>query len=61
MELEDKVIIITGAASGIGREMTRRFTAEGARQLVIADMNEDGLQAVADETGAHPIVTNVAS
>ena len=61
MELEDKVIIITGAASGIGREMTRRFTAEGARQLVIADMNADGLQAVADETGAHPIVTNVAS
>ena len=61
MELKDKVIVITGAASGIGREMARRFKAEGARQLVIADMNPDGLNAVAEETGAHAIVTNVAS
>ena len=61
MELKDEVIVITGAASGIGREMARRFKAEGARQLVIADMNPDGLNAVAEETGAHAIVTNVAS
>ena len=61
MEIKDKVIVITGAASGIGREMARRFKAEGARQLVIADMNPDGLNAVAEETGAHAIVTNVAS
>ncbi|SVB91946.1 uncharacterized protein METZ01_LOCUS244800, partial [marine metagenome] len=61
MELKDKVIVITGAASGIGREMARRFKAEGARQLVIADMNPDGLNEVAEETGARAIVTNVAS
>lgn len=60
MEIKDKVIVITGAASGIGRAMARRFKAEGARQLVIADLNADGLQEVADEVGAHAIPTNVA-
>lgn len=60
MEIKDKVIVITGAASGIGRAMAQRFNAEGAKQLVIADMNEDGLNAVAGETGALAVPTNVS-
>lgn len=60
MEIRDKVIVITGGASGIGRAMARRFTAEGASQVVIADLNADGLNAVADEIGARAIPTNVA-
>ena len=60
MEIKDKIIIITGAASGIGRAMARRFTAEGAKQLIIADLNAGGLQEVAEEIGAHAIPTNVA-
>ena len=60
MELYDKVIVVTGAASGIGREMARRFKEEGARQIVIADLNPDGLKEVAEETGARAIVTNVS-
>ena len=60
MEVKDKIIIITGAASGIGRAMARRFTAEGAKQLIIADLNADGLREVAEEIGAHAIPTNVA-
>ncbi len=60
MEVKDKIIIITGAASGIGRAMARRFTAEGAKQLIVADLNADGLQEVAEEIGAHAIPTNVA-
>ena len=60
MEIKDKVVVITGAASGIGRAMARRFRDEGAKQLVIADMNADGLNTVAQETGAHAIVTNVS-
>ncbi|MBT4162385.1 MAG: SDR family NAD(P)-dependent oxidoreductase, partial [Gammaproteobacteria bacterium] len=61
MELKDKVIVITGGASGIGRAMARRFTDEGAKQIVIADLNADGLNEVADEIGAHAIPTNVAN
>ena len=60
MEIKDKTIVITGGASGIGRAMARRFTNEGAKQIVIADLNADGLQVVADEIGARAIPTNVS-
>ena len=42
MELKDKIIVVTGGASGIGREMCRRFTQEGAKKVVVADLNGDG-------------------
>ena len=48
MLLEDRVAIITGAASGIGRAMARRFAKEGAK-LVLADLQEERLNKVADE------------
>jgi NAD(P)-dependent dehydrogenase (short-subunit alcohol dehydrogenase family) len=49
MELKGSVIVVTGGASGIGRALCRRFAAEGARGVVVADMNEQGAQAVAAE------------
>ena len=52
MELKDKIIVVTGGASGIGREMCRRFTREGARKVVVADLNGDGAKAVASEIGS---------
>ncbi len=61
MEIKDKVCVITGGASGIGRAMAHRFTEEGAKQVVIADLNEDGLNQVANEIGARAITTNVSS
>lgn len=60
MKLKDKVIVVTGGASGIGRAMATRFLNEGARQVVIADLNEEGLKAVADEIGARAITTDVS-
>ena len=60
MEIRDKVIVITGGASGIGRAMARRFTSEGAKQIVLADLNVDGLEAVAQEVGAQAIPCNVS-
>ncbi|MFK7893901.1 MAG: SDR family oxidoreductase [Granulosicoccus sp.] len=50
MRLENKTALVTGAASGFGREIARRFVAEGAR-VVIADINADGAAAVAGEIG----------
>ena len=61
MQLKDKVAVVTGGASGIGRAMAKRFIAEGARQVVIADINEAQLLQVADEIGARAIQTYVAN
>ncbi len=48
MEVQDKTIVVTGGASGIGRAMCERFAAEGARQVVVADLDGDGAEAVAE-------------
>jgi NAD(P)-dependent dehydrogenase (short-subunit alcohol dehydrogenase family) len=49
MELKDKVVAITGAASGIGRAMAHRFADEGARGVAVSDIDADGAAAVAAE------------
>ena len=43
MELSNKTVVVTGAASGIGRAMAARFVAEGARTVVCADRDGDGV------------------
>jgi NAD(P)-dependent dehydrogenase (short-subunit alcohol dehydrogenase family) len=53
MRLEDKVALITGAASGMGASMARIFAREGAK-VVVADMlEEEGRAVVADITRAN--------
>jgi 3-oxoacyl-[acyl-carrier protein] reductase len=51
MRLQDRVAIVTGAASGFGAEIARQYAAEGAR-VVLADLNDGGAKAVAAECGA---------
>lgn len=51
MEVKDKVVIVTGGASGIGAAMSRRFAAQGAAAVAIADLSVDRAQAVAAELG----------
>jgi NAD(P)-dependent dehydrogenase (short-subunit alcohol dehydrogenase family) len=51
MELSGKVAVVTGAGSGIGRALVRRFAADGARGLVAADLNAAGVEALAAELG----------
>src|SRR5581483_12273607 len=49
--LDGKVALITGGASGIGREIARRYVAEGAR-VVLADRNAAMLAEAEKELGA---------
>lgn len=51
MEVKNAVIVVTGGASGIGRAMARRFAADGAGTVVVADLNGEGAAAVAEEIG----------
>lgn len=49
MRVNDKIVVVTGGASGIGRAMARRFKAEGATKVIVADLDADGAAAVAQE------------
>jgi NAD(P)-dependent dehydrogenase (short-subunit alcohol dehydrogenase family) len=57
--LDNKVAIITGAASGIGRATALRFGAEGAK-VVVADLDENAGSALASEIGGTFVKVNVA-
>lgn len=60
MQLKDKIIVITGAASGIGRAMAHRFAKEGAKRIVCADRNGMGARVVAAEVDGVAYETDVA-
>ncbi|OBK97205.1 oxidoreductase [Mycobacterium asiaticum] len=53
-ELVDKVAVVTGAASGLGRGIAQRFAAEGAR-VVIADVETEGGQTLAETLGPNAV------
>src|SRR5690348_18468845 len=53
MDLTEKVVVVTGGASGIGRALARRFADEGARGVAVADIDADGARAVAEQISAN--------
>ena len=61
MELTDRHVVVTGGAGGIGSAVARRFAAEGARAVVVADVDEAGARAVAEQIGHHAAHVDVRS
>ena len=60
MKLNDRIIVVTGAASGIGRAMAQRFAAEGAKLVVCADRDEAGAKETAAGIGGVAFKVDVA-
>ena len=51
MEIKDRIAIITGGGGGIGSATARKWVSEGARQVVVADYNEEAALLVAEQLG----------
>ena len=60
MEVKNKIAVITGGASGIGAALARRFHAEGAKAVAVADLQIERLQEVAKSIGGLAVPCNVA-
>lgn len=59
MDLANRVCVVTGGAGGIGAALARRFVAEGAAVVVVADLDEEQTAAVTEETGCVGIPCDV--
>src|SRR3974377_1759523 len=60
MKLTGKVAVVTGGAQGIGAALCERFACEGAKAVVVADLNEAGAAAVAAGIGGTAMPCDVA-
>lgn len=58
MRLENKVALITGSASGIGKKIAQTFANSGAK-VIIADMNLDAAQSAAQEIGKQALAVSM--
>jgi NAD(P)-dependent dehydrogenase (short-subunit alcohol dehydrogenase family) len=59
MELRDKVVVITGGTGGIGQAMAKAFKAEGARAIMLADLDADRVASVAATLGCDGMACDV--
>lgn len=60
MRVTGKVVVVTGGGTGIGRALSRRFSAEGAKAVVVADLNAATAKQVADEISGTAITCDVS-
>ena len=61
MNIQDKVVIVTGGGNGIGRALCRRFAAAGARGVVVADLDPQAAASVAQDIGGLAVTVDVSN
>ncbi|WP_171211921.1 SDR family oxidoreductase [Ruegeria sp. HKCCA5426] len=60
MEIEGQIVVVTGAASGIGKALAAAFAAAGAKSVVCADLNLPGAEETANQIGGVAIKADVS-
>jgi NAD(P)-dependent dehydrogenase (short-subunit alcohol dehydrogenase family) len=60
MEIQNRIAVVTGGASGIGRALVERFVADGAKHVAVVDRDEAGAKAVAEQVGGSGFGVDVA-
>ena len=60
MDVNGKVVVVTGGGNGIGRALARRFSVEGATGVVVADLDGGAAEAVAEEIGGVAAIVDVS-
>ena len=58
---QGSVVVVTGAAGGIGAALARRCVNDGATAVIVADRDAARVQILAQEIGAHPLVCDLAT
>jgi NAD(P)-dependent dehydrogenase (short-subunit alcohol dehydrogenase family) len=61
VQLKDKIAVVTGAGSGIGKALVQKFMAEGARAVVAVDINADTAEQTAAELGCVAMSADVTN
>ena len=59
MDIRGRVVVVTGGGGGIGSALCRRFAADGARQVVVSDIDRDAAETVATEIGGTAVRADV--
>jgi NAD(P)-dependent dehydrogenase (short-subunit alcohol dehydrogenase family) len=60
MKIAGRIVVVTGGGNGIGRALCERFAAEGAKAIVVADVDGDAARQVAGQIGGQAIETDVS-
>ena len=60
MKIENKRVVVTGAASGIGKALCEEFYASGAKSIVCVDMNIEGAKETADSVNGLAVSADVS-
>ena len=60
MELANRIVVVTGAAHGIGRALCRAFAAQGAKAIACVDLDAEGARSIASEINGLPFAVDVS-